>query len=87
MAVAKKAATKATKTFSVEEREAMQAAADEAKRKKSGKADGEADIRTAIAKMDAADRKMAERIHATQRWAFPMRQSSTTAICGPTLMR
>jgi len=78
MAVAtKKAPSKATKTFSAEEREAMEAAADEAKRARSGKVDGEADIRAAFAKMSEADRKMAERIHAIVKQADPSLESKT----------
>ena len=77
MALAKKAPARATKTFSAEEREAMEAAAAEAKRAKSGKADGEADIRAAIAKMGEADRKMAERIHAIIKQADPSLESKT----------
>jgi uncharacterized protein YdhG (YjbR/CyaY superfamily) len=68
---AKKPVSKATRTFSAEEREAMEAAAAEAKRAKSGKADGEADVRAAIAKMVESDRKMAERIHAVVQAAAP----------------
>jgi len=64
MAVAKKAAPKATKAFSAEERAAMAAAVAEAKAARSGKQDGEADVLAKIAEMPDADRKLAERIHA-----------------------
>jgi len=77
MAVATKKAPRATKTFSAEEREAMEAAATEAKRARSGKADGEADIRAAFAKMGESDRKMAERIHAIVKQADPSLESKT----------
>ncbi len=49
-------------TFSAEELEAMQAAKSE--RKKGKKADGEADLREKIGEMEAADRVLAEAIHA-----------------------
>jgi uncharacterized protein YdhG (YjbR/CyaY superfamily) len=74
---ATKSPTKATKVFSAEEREAMKAAADEAKRARSGKVDGEADIRAAFAKMGDTDRKMAERIHTIVKTAAPELESKT----------
>jgi uncharacterized protein YdhG (YjbR/CyaY superfamily) len=49
--------------FTAEERAAMRERARETKREQS-KAEGEADLREAIAKMPDADRKKAERIHA-----------------------
>jgi uncharacterized protein YdhG (YjbR/CyaY superfamily) len=78
MAVAaRKAPTKATKTFSAEERGAMEAAADEAKRARSGKVDGEAEVRAAFAKMVESDRRMAERIHTIVKQAVPSLESKT----------
>lgn len=77
MATAAKKATKATKTFSAEEREAMEAAAHEAKLARSGKGDGEAELRAAIAKMSEADRKMAEQIHTIIKTAAPELESKT----------
>lgn len=57
-----KAPAKKTKNvFSAEELEAMQAAKTE--RKKGSKADGEADLRAAIAKLDKAEQAMVERLH------------------------
>ncbi|WP_435748492.1 hypothetical protein [Microbacterium sp. PMB16] len=61
-----------TKNFTAEEREAMQAAAKEAKAKRSRakktpeeqRAEGEADLKEAIAKLsDAADKKLATDLH------------------------
>ena len=77
MATAAKKATKATKTFSAEEREAMEAAAREAKLARSGKGDGEAELKAAIAKMSEADRKMAEQIHKLIKAAAPELDSKT----------
>ena len=77
MATAAKKATKATKTFSAEEREAMEAAAKEAKIARSGKGDGEAELRAAIAKMSESDRKMAEQIHSIIKKAAPGLESKT----------
>ena len=73
MATAKRA-PKATKTFSADERAAMEEAAREAKR---GKGNGEADVLAKIAEMDASDRKMAERIHAIIKQAAPQLTSKT----------
>lgn len=58
-APAKKARSKSV--FSAEELEAMQDAKKE--RKKGSKADGEADLRAAIAKLDAAERPTVEKLH------------------------
>jgi uncharacterized protein YdhG (YjbR/CyaY superfamily) len=60
---AKKAPAKARKSgvFSDAEMAAMQDAKRE--RKKGGKADGEADLRAALAKLDAAERKLGEKLH------------------------
>lgn len=70
----KKAAPKATKTFSAEERAAMEEAAREAKR---GKGNGEADVLAKIAEMSAEDRHLAERIHAIVKQAAPELTSKT----------
>ncbi len=56
--------------FTAEERAAMRERARETKREQS-KAEGEADLREAIAKMPDADRKKAERIHAIITAAAP----------------
>ncbi|MFY9713042.1 MAG: hypothetical protein WAK00_06180 [Microbacterium sp.] len=65
--------TEETKNFTDEEREAMQAAAKESKARRSRakkspeeqRAAGEADLKEAIAKLpDAADQKLAEKLHA-----------------------
>ena len=77
MATAAKNTTRATKTFSAEEREAMEAAAREAKLARSGKGDGEAELRAAIAKMSEADRKMAEQIDRIIKTAAPSLESKT----------
>ena len=77
MATAAKKTTKATKTFSAEEREAMEAAAREAKLARSGKGDGEAELRAAIAKMSEGDRKMAEQIDRIIKTAAPSLESKT----------
>lgn len=53
--------SKAKSIFSAEELEAMQDAKKE--RRKSGKADGEADLRAAIAKLDSAERPVVEKLH------------------------
>jgi len=72
-ATKQKAAPKATKAFSAEEREAMESRAAEMKsaRGKGAKPDGEADLLAKIAEMAEPDRKMAERIHAIVRAAAP----------------
>jgi hypothetical protein len=65
---AKKGANTRSKTFTDEERAAMQERAKEtkasARRGRAGKADGEQDVLTKIAEMPASDRAMAERLHA-----------------------
>jgi uncharacterized protein YdhG (YjbR/CyaY superfamily) len=66
-----KAPARATKTFTAEEREAMESRAAEMKRGKGGKADGEADLLAKIAEMSPADRAMAERVHAVITAAAP----------------
>jgi uncharacterized protein YdhG (YjbR/CyaY superfamily) len=62
----KTAAAKADKRFTEEERDAMRERAQELKaaRSRAGKADGESDVLAKIAEMPAADRTMAERVHA-----------------------
>ena len=61
MATTKAAAKKAkTETFSAEEKEAMRAAAKEAKK---GKANGLDDLRAAIVAMPQPDKGLAERLH------------------------
>lgn len=63
--------TKASETFSADEKAAMREAARERKRAASGKADGEADVRAKIAEMPAAERDIAERLHALVKKAAP----------------
>jgi uncharacterized protein YdhG (YjbR/CyaY superfamily) len=62
-----RAAGKASKGFTDEERAAMQERAQElkaARGKRAGKADGESDVLAKIASMPEADRVIAERLHA-----------------------
>ena len=61
-------ARKATKTFTAEEREAMEARAAEVK---GGKGDGEAEVLAKIAELGEPDRSMATRIHAIVKAAAP----------------
>lgn len=70
VATAKKA-PRATKAFTAEEREAMEARAAEMKRGKGSKADGEAELLAKIAEMGAEDRAMATRVHAIITAAAP----------------
>ena len=82
MAVKKTAAKRSSETFSAEEKAAMKETADErkaeARRKKSGgKADGEADLLAAIAKMPKPDRDLAERLHAIVKANAPDLQPKT----------
>ena len=72
---ARKTPTRATKTFSAEERAAMNEAAREARRGKNF--DGEAEVLAKIAEMDESDRQMAERIHAIVKQAAPELTSKT----------
>ena len=58
------ATEKKSKGFTAEERAAMKELIQERKRASSGKADGESDVLAKIAAMPAADRAMAERLHA-----------------------
>jgi len=62
--------------FSAEEKAAMKERARETKAA-AANADGEAEVRAKIAGMAAADRAMAERIHATMRSEFPELTSRT----------
>jgi uncharacterized protein YdhG (YjbR/CyaY superfamily) len=72
MAVATaKRSPKATKAFTAEEREAMEARASEVKRGKSSRADGEAELLAKIAEMGPEDRAMAARVHAIITAAAP----------------
>jgi uncharacterized protein YdhG (YjbR/CyaY superfamily) len=68
---ARKATSKANKVFTAEEREAMEAAVADRKRGKVTKADGEAELLAALAKMGEEDRKMGERVHAIVTAAAP----------------
>jgi uncharacterized protein YdhG (YjbR/CyaY superfamily) len=68
---ARRPATKATQVFSAEERDAMKAAVADRKRGKVTRADGEAELLAAIAKLGEPDRTMAERIHAIVTAAAP----------------
>ena len=62
---------KSNETFSAEEREAMKEYVKEKKAAKGGKADGEADVLAAIAKMNDADRALAEKVHAIVKKSAP----------------
>ncbi len=62
--------TKATESFTAEEREAMKERAREAKAA-SSKADGLSDLLAKIAEMPEPDRSLAERVHATVMAAAP----------------
>ena len=55
----------------------MEAAAREAKLARSGKGDGDAELRAASAKMSESDRKMAEQVHAIIKKAAPKLESKT----------
>ena len=63
--------TRASETFSADEKAAMREAARERKRAATGKADGEADVRAKIAEMPAAERDIAERLHALVKKTAP----------------
>jgi uncharacterized protein YdhG (YjbR/CyaY superfamily) len=71
---AKKAAGKASKVFTAEERAAMREAARE---RKAGTADGEADVLEKIAGMQEPDRAIAERLHAIVKATAPELSSRT----------
>jgi uncharacterized protein YdhG (YjbR/CyaY superfamily) len=71
---------KSTKVFTVEERDAMKERAKEQKteaRRGAEKADGESEVLAKIAEMPAADRAMAERIHALIKAAAPVLSPKT----------
>jgi uncharacterized protein YdhG (YjbR/CyaY superfamily) len=73
---AKRTTGKASKGFTAEERAAMRERAQELKAagrrgSRAGKADGERDLLAKIAEMPAADRAMAERLHAIVKAAAP----------------
>jgi uncharacterized protein YdhG (YjbR/CyaY superfamily) len=61
----------ADKGFSAEERAAMKERAKEQKAARSGKTDGEADIRAKLAEMPEPDRSLGERLHALIRETAP----------------
>jgi uncharacterized protein YdhG (YjbR/CyaY superfamily) len=65
------ATDEASAGFTAEERAAMREHAAELKRARSGKSDGEADVREKIAEMTEPDRAMAERIHAIVKASAP----------------
>ena len=69
--------TEATETWTDEEKAAMQEHAKELKAARGKKADGEADVLAKIADMPAADRALAERIHALVKAAAPALTSRT----------
>ncbi|MDO8359398.1 MAG: DUF1801 domain-containing protein [Devosia sp.] len=74
----KKATPKATKAFTAEEREAMEARAAEMKAARGkGKVDGEAEVLAKIAELKEPDRAMATRIHAIVKQAAPSLESKT----------
>ena len=62
---------KASPTFTKEERAAMKEYVAEKKGRRSGKVDGEAEVRAKIAEMSLPDRRNAERIQALVRAAAP----------------
>jgi uncharacterized protein YdhG (YjbR/CyaY superfamily) len=61
----------AEKRFSKEERDAMRERAQELKARPRSKADGEGDVLAKIAEMPAADRALAERLHAIVKASAP----------------
>jgi hypothetical protein len=67
----RKTAAKAAAVFTAEEREAMQAAVADRKRGKLSRAEGEAELLAAIAKLAEPDRSMAGRVHAIVTAAAP----------------
>jgi uncharacterized protein YdhG (YjbR/CyaY superfamily) len=70
---AKRTAAKAKRSngFTDEERAAMKERAQELKRSRGGKADGESDVLAKIAEMGKADRAMAKRLHAIIKASAP----------------
>ena len=81
-APAKPAAKKAKAVFSAEEIEAMQAT--KAERKKGG-ANGEADLKAAIAKLTGTDRQLAEKLDAIVRANAPDLTGKTLLLVDPML--
>lgn len=67
---AKRPAAKSSKAFSADERAAMKERAAEMKAAKKG-GDGEAEVQASLAKMNAEDRKLGERVHALVKAAAP----------------
>jgi uncharacterized protein YdhG (YjbR/CyaY superfamily) len=67
---ARRATSKVSKGFTVEERAAMRERAQEVKAA-AGKADGESEVLAKIAEMPEADRAMAERLHAIIKASAP----------------
>src|SRR5690242_9652567 len=63
--------SRASELLSAEERAAMKETLNERRRARSGVVDGEADLLAKIAEMPAADRRMAERIHAIVKSSAP----------------
>ena len=68
---AKSTTDNASKGFTDEERAAMREYAQERRRARSGKADGESDVLAKIAEMPEPDRAMAERLHALIKASVP----------------
>jgi len=62
---------RASELLSAEEQAAMKETLNERRRARSGDVDGEADVLAKIAEMPAADRRMAERIHAIVKSSAP----------------
>jgi uncharacterized protein YdhG (YjbR/CyaY superfamily) len=71
MKSARKPAKKKVETFTAEERAAMKEYVAEKKGQRSGKVDGEAEVRAKIAAMKQPDRGKAERVHALVKAAAP----------------
>jgi uncharacterized protein YdhG (YjbR/CyaY superfamily) len=67
----RKAALKANKVFTAEEREAMEAAVADRKRGKVSRESGEAELLTALNKLSGEDRTLGERVHAIVSAAAP----------------
>jgi uncharacterized protein YdhG (YjbR/CyaY superfamily) len=61
----------ASQGFTAEEKAAMKERAQETRKARSGKADGESDVLAKIAEMSEADRAIAERIHALVKATAP----------------
>ena len=71
MKSARKPAKKKVETFTAEERAAMKEYVAEKKGQRSGKVDGEAEVRARIVAMKQPDRGKAERVHALVKAAAP----------------